>query len=133
MARGRPAAAFDAANVRRLSMLTGASCVAIGAYHLAFGVASVPGETDANATVDSRERFYAVFFGAYGLAWLRAARRDPVPVGEVRALSALLAAGGGARVVSLVTKGSPHWFQNVLTAVEFALPAAFFAMTRRDR
>lgn len=58
-----------------LAMAMGITCAAIGLYHLALGIASVPGEASTGATVDSRERFYnAIFFG-FGLAWIRAARQ----------------------------------------------------------
>jgi hypothetical protein len=42
--------------LRNLAGFTGLSCIVIGIYHFALGTASVPGATDANATVDSRER-----------------------------------------------------------------------------
>ena len=59
--------------LRKLAGFTGLTCLAIGIYHFALGTASVPGATDANATVDSRERFYSAYFAGYGLAWLSAA------------------------------------------------------------
>jgi hypothetical protein len=117
-------------SLRNLAGLTGLSCVAIGIYHLALGTASVPGATDANATVDSRERFYNAYFAGYGVAWLRAARRSPIRAGEVRALAGLMLISAVGRVLSLVHNGRPHWFQEVLTAVEFAVPAAFFGLTK---
>lgn len=42
--------------LRRLCLLTGIACIAIGVFHLVLGVASVPGETHAGATVDSGSR-----------------------------------------------------------------------------
>jgi hypothetical protein len=36
------------------------------------------------------------------------------------------------RVISLVHNGRPHWFQEVLTAVEFIVPAALFAHADAD-
>jgi Domain of unknown function (DUF4345) len=53
---------MSASYLRNLAGFTGLSCIAIGVYHFALGTASVPGATDANATVDSRERFYSVYF-----------------------------------------------------------------------
>jgi hypothetical protein len=47
-----------------LAGFTGLSCIVIGIYHFALGTASVPGASDANATVDSRERFYSAYFAA---------------------------------------------------------------------
>src|ERR1700733_2995149 len=118
--------------LRNLSAFTGLSCIAIGAYHFALGTASVPGATDANATVDSRERFYSAYFAGYGLAWLSTARRSPIRATEVRLLAGLMLVSAVGRVISLVHNGRPHWFQEVLTAVEFIVPAAFFGLADAD-
>jgi hypothetical protein len=119
-------------HLKNLAGLTGLSCVAIGIYHFALGVASVPGATDANATMDSRERFYSAYFAGYGLAWLGAARRSPMRATEIRLLAGLMLVSAVGRVLSLVSHGRPHWFQEVLTAVEFVVPAAFFGMATAD-
>ncbi len=118
--------------LRNLAGFTGLSCLVIGIYHFALGTASVPGATDANATVDSRERFYSAYFAGYGVAWLAAARRSPLRANEVRALAGLMLISAVGRVISLVDKGRPHWFQEVLTAVEFVVPAIFFRLTGAD-
>jgi hypothetical protein len=112
--------------------VTGTACVAIGVVHLAFGVASVPGERSAGPTVDSRERFYAAVFLGYGLAWLDAGRRSPVPAAAVRRLAGLSLLGGLGRLVSIGVHGRPHWFQDVLTGVELALPPMFFGLADAD-
>ena len=117
-------------HLKSLAGFTGLSCIVIGIYHFALGTASVPGATDANATVDSRERFYSAYFAGYGLAWLGAARRSPIRAGEVRLLAGVMLVSAVGRVISLVHNGRPHWFQEVLTAVEFIVPAAFFGLTR---
>jgi len=119
-------------HLRNLARFTGLSCVAIGVYHFALGTASVPGATDANATVDSRERFYSAYFAGYGLAWLRTARKSPIHAGEVRLLAGLMALSGIGRLISLVHNGRPHWFQEVLTAIEFIVPAALFGIADAD-
>jgi len=121
-----------ASHLRNLAGFTGLSCVVIGVYHFALGTASVPGATDANATVDSRERFYSAYFAGYGLAWLRAARKSPIRAGDVRLLSGLMLISAVGRLISLFDRGRPHWFQEVLTAVEFVVPAAFFAIADAD-
>jgi hypothetical protein len=121
-------AAPGAAQLKSLATATGAASVAIGCYHFALGTASVPGATDANATVDSRERFYSAIFAGYGIAWIRAARTSPIRAADVRLLAGVMLAGGVGRLLSRVRNGRPHWFQDVLTAVEFAVPAAFFAL-----
>lgn len=118
--------------LRNLAGFTGLSCIVIGIYHFALGTASVPGATDANATVDSRERFYSAYFAGYGVAWLRAARKSPIHAGEVRLLAGLMLISGIGRLISLVHNGRPHWFQEVLTAIEFIVPAAFFGIADAD-
>jgi hypothetical protein len=128
MTSGSLTAAPGAARLKSLATATGAASVAIGCYHFALGTASVPGATDANATVDSRERFYSAIFAGYGIAWIRAARTSPIRAGDVRLLAGVMLAGGAGRLLSRVRNGRPHWFQDVLTAVEFAFPAAFFAL-----
>jgi hypothetical protein len=35
---------------------------------------------------------------------------------------------GIGRLVSLIRNGRPHWFQDVLTAAEFAVPVVFFGL-----
>lgn len=117
--------------VERLSLATGVACAAIGVFHLAGGTASVPGEGDAGPTVDSRERFYGAIFGGYGLAWIQASRQSPPDPTQVRWLSGIFLLGGGGRLLSLARHGRPHWFQDVLTGIELALPAVFFWLTRR--
>jgi Domain of unknown function (DUF4345) len=119
-------------NLRGLAGFTGLSCWVIGIYHFVLGTASVPGATDANATVDSRERFYSAYFAGYGLAWLGAARRTAIRAGEVRLLAGLMLVSAVGRVISLVHNGRPHWLQEVLTAIEFIVPAAFFGLAKAD-
>jgi len=46
----------------------------------------------------------------------------------VRLLAGVMLASGVGRLVSLVRNGRPHWFQDVLTAVEFAVPVVLFGL-----
>lgn len=121
-----------ARTLRWLTLLMGVACVAIGALHLALGVASVPGEAGAGATVDSRERYYGAIFLGYGLAWVWAARRRPVPASAVRWLAAIFLLGAVGRLISLAVAGPPQVFQGVLTATEFVLPPIFFWLAPAD-
>ena len=105
--------------------LMGYSCIAIGIAHFLLGVASVPGERNANSTIDSRERFYAAIFVGFGFAWVGAAKRTPVSARNVRWLAGILLLGGIGRLISIATSGWPHWFQAVLTAVELVLPIVY--------
>ncbi|MBV8860256.1 MAG: DUF4345 domain-containing protein [Mycobacterium sp.] len=118
--------------LRNLAALTGLSCTAVGAYHFALGTASVPGATDANATVDSRERFYSAYFAGYGFAWLRAAHKSPIRAGDVRLLAGIMLLSAVGRLISLFRNGRPHWFQEALTAIEIVVPAVFFRITGKN-
>lgn len=118
--------------LRWLVAVTGIACVAIGLFHFVGGIASVPGEDGAGATVDSRERFYAALFLGYGIAWLWAGRRSPIPSLLVRWLAGILLLGGIGRVLSMAVHGRPHWFQVALTAVEFVTPPVYFWLSTAD-
>jgi hypothetical protein len=119
-----------------LAVATGATCAAIGLYHLTLGISSVPGEgratTLAGVTVDSRERFYnAIFFG-YGTAWIWVARQSPIPAKFVRWLAGLLFLGGIGRLLSLIQHGPPHWFQIPLIVIELAVPPLYVWLAPAD-
>ena len=114
-----------ARTLRGLVVLMGVACVLIGLVHLTLGVHSVAGEGTANATVDSRERFYNAIFVGYGLAWLWVARQSPIPASAVRALTGVFLLGALGRLISLIEAGSPQWFQLVLTGMELVLPPIF--------
>ncbi|MFG3114732.1 DUF4345 domain-containing protein [Streptomyces sp. NPDC048197] len=118
--------------LRWLVWAMGIACVAIGAFHLVLGIASVPGEGAAGATVDSRERFYNAVFLGYGLAWIWAARQSPVPAKAVRALAGIFLLGGIGRLLSLAVHGPPQWFQVPLTVLELVLPPVYFWLADAD-
>ncbi|MEU9499033.1 DUF4345 domain-containing protein [Streptomyces sp. NPDC048196] len=118
--------------LRWLVWAMGIACVAIGAFHLVLGIASVPGEGSAGATVDSRERFYNAVFLGYGLAWIWAARQSPVPAKAVRALAGIFLLGGIGRLLSLAVHGPPQWFQVPLTVLELVLPPVYFWLADAD-
>jgi hypothetical protein len=121
-----------ATTLRWLILLMAVACVAIGAFHFALGVASVPGEAGAGATVDNRERYYGAIFLGYGLAWWWVARRSPIPASAVRWLAGIFLLGGVGRALSVVVHGWPQWFQTVLMVVELVLPAVYFWLADAD-
>ena len=121
-----------ARSLRIMALLMGITCAAIGVLHLLFGVASVPGEGLAGATVDSRERYYGAIFLGYGLAWVWAARQRPVPATAVRWLAGIFLLGAAGRLLSLALVGPPQAFQVVLTVVELVLPPVFFWLAPAD-
>ncbi len=121
-----------ARGLRWLALTMGVVCAAIGVFHLVLGVASVPGEAAAGATVDGRERDYGAIFFGYGLAWVWAARQVPIPAAAVRWLAGIVLLGGVGRLVSWALVGTPQVFQVVLTVVELVLPPIFFQLARTD-
>ncbi|TXS00718.1 DUF4345 domain-containing protein [Streptomyces sp. col6] len=118
--------------LRMLAWVTGVACVAIGLFHVIGGNAAIPGEADAGATIDSLGRFFGAIFAGYGLAWLWAARQNPVPAGVVRWLAAVFLLGAAGRLLSLAAHGWPHPFQVVLTAIELVLPPVWFWLADAD-
>lgn len=115
-----------------LALIMGVVCAAIGVFHFALGIDSVPGEGATGATVDSRERFYGALFLGYGLAWIWAARQSPIPSTVVRWLTGIFLLGAAGRLLSMLVHGQPHWFQVVLTVVELVLPPVFFWLASAD-
>ncbi|MEV6603303.1 DUF4345 domain-containing protein [Kutzneria sp. NPDC051319] len=115
-----------------LLLLMGFTNVAIGVVHFTLGIVSVPGEWDAGATVDSRERFYAAMFIGYGLLWVWAARQKPIRATTVRWLAGIFWLGAAGRLISLAVYGPPQWFQLVLAALEVALPPIYLLLATAD-
>lgn len=121
-----------ATTLRWLAWAMGVACTLIGAYHVLLGVSSVPGAELAGATVDSRERFYNAIFLGYGLAWIWAARQQPIPATAIRWLAGVFALSAVGRLLSLAVHGQPHWFQLPLIALEVVLPPIFFWLASAD-
>ncbi len=85
------------------------------------------------ATMDSEMRFYAVFWGAYGVALIQVAR-DFAKRGHLTPwLAGLFLAGGAGRVISYAVAGPPHPFFTALMAIELATPALLFILWRGVR
>lgn len=82
------------------------------------------------ATMDSELRFYAPFWGAYGVVLLVVARDLPGKLHYVPFLAALFFAGGVGRGLSHVAVGSPHPFFTLLMGIEFLLPLVVLALWR---
>jgi hypothetical protein len=104
----------------------GIACVVIGLVHVLLGNASIPGESSADATIDSLGRFFGAIFAGYGLAWLWVVRQAPIPATAVRWLAGVFVLGAVGRLLSLAARGWPDGFQVVLTVVELVLPPVFF-------
>jgi len=79
--------------------------------------------------VDSELRFYSVFWIAYGVFVLKAARALPEHIGRAQILLALFLLGGIGRVLSHVTIGAPHALFSVLMWIELALPILLIGLS----
>ncbi|MGW1103113.1 DUF4345 domain-containing protein [Streptomyces sp. NPDC002540] len=121
-----------ARTLKVLALTMGVACVAIGLLHMLLGNAAIPGAHAAGATVDSLGRFFGAIFAGYGLAWLWAARRTPIPARAVRWLSGVFLLGGLSRLPSLAVAGRPDSFQLVLAAIELTLPPVYFWLADAD-
>jgi hypothetical protein len=80
------------------------------------------------ATMDSELRFYAPFWGAYGLLLLHVARGLPGKLSRVPPLAALFFAGGVGRAISYIAVGAPHPAFTLLMAIELVLPPVLLAL-----
>ncbi|WP_062991123.1 DUF4345 domain-containing protein [Nocardia anaemiae] len=109
-----------------LSMAMGIVIVGIGIFHMAAGIDGIPDMGSSGVTADSQTRFFGGIFVGYGLAWIWAARQVPIATHAVHWLAGIFLLSGIARLISVAVYGWPHWFQIVLTAIEFALPPIFF-------
>jgi uncharacterized protein DUF4345 len=95
------------------------------------GARSIPGESLANASVESELRYYAGFYVAYGLAVMRVAVRADHDTAAVRALAGALFLAGLARAGGWLAVGKPHAGQRALLAIELAAPPAIVAWQAR--
>ena len=85
------------------------------------------------ATMDSELRFYAPFWGAYGVI-LIAVARDLARLGRwVPWLALLFFAGGLGRAISWATTGAPHPFFLFLMTIELVLPPILIVLWRFGR
>ncbi|PPJ26288.1 DUF4345 domain-containing protein [Nocardia nova] len=111
-------------------LVFGLVCAGIALAHLFFGTASVIGAGPVNATIDSDMRFYAVVFGAYGLAVAWCARDVEHRGPAINALGAVFFAGGIARLLAWVVSGEPNWFYMLMTPVELLIPVLNYFLVR---
>jgi hypothetical protein len=137
------------AALRLLLAVLGLTAIGICLSILAFGSATTAGFFEAQfnaltgsshpltgawpATMDSELRFYAVFWGAYGIILLCVAHDLSDKLHLVPPLAALFFIAGIGRVVSYVAVGSPHPFFTFLMVTELLLPLVFLALWHRAR
>ncbi len=111
-------------------LVFGLACVGIALAHLFFGTASIIGAGPVNATIDSDMRFYAVVFGAYGMAVAWCARDVEQKGPAINSLGAVFFAGGLARLLAWVVSGEPNWFYVLMTPVELLIPILNYFLVR---
>ncbi len=98
-----------------------------GVYGVLTGYAGPP-SPDWPPTMDSELRFYAPFWGAYGLLLLFVAHDLAARGRWVPWLAGLFFLAGAGRVISLMSVGAPHPFFQALTGVELLLPPVLVAL-----
>lgn len=77
-----------------------------------------------NSNAESELRFYSVFWIAYGVLLIRAARDLRAQMAYIPVLIGLFFAGGAARLISYFTAGPPHILFVLLMLIELSLPIA---------
>lgn len=97
------------------------------AYAAAMG-AKPPAAVPWPPTMDSELRFYAPFWGTYGIILLLVARALPRRLALVPWLAVLFFAGGVGRAISYAAVGAPDPVFTLLMGIELVLPAVFLAL-----
>ena len=82
---------------------------------------------------DSELRFYSVFFAAYGIVLVQTAGNLARHGHRVPILLGLFFAGGIARLLSLLTIGTPHALFLLLLGFELLLPPLLYICWRQVR
>ena len=132
--------------LRLLHVTLGATAIAICLSIIFLGAAATVGLSESlfdaltgtphartgpwSATMDSELRFYAAFWGAYGLVLLHIARRLPVTLDWIPPTALLFFIGGAGRAISWYAVGAPHPFFVLLMVIELGLPLVFVGLWR---
>ncbi|MBS9533892.1 DUF4345 domain-containing protein [Mycobacterium sp. M1] len=105
--------------LRVFGWLTGLLLIGLGIARMAFGLDSIPDGQEVNATVDSESRAAGALLIGYGIGYLEAFRRTPIPAGAVRLLAGTMALIGVSRLISMTNTGMPHPAATAACVVEF--------------
>jgi hypothetical protein len=107
-----------------LCWVAGTTLIALGVTRILFGMATVPGGGSVNPTLDNEIRTAGPLLISFGIAYIWAARRSPIPFALLRLLAMTMALLAVTRVISMIETGLPHWVFTVFTVIE--LIAAVF-------
>jgi peptidoglycan/LPS O-acetylase OafA/YrhL len=105
--------------LKLLGCIAGITLIACGVSRILFSIAAVPGGGAVNPTVDNESRAAGALLITFGLAYIWAMRRSPMPSALLRTLAMTMALIAVARVISMIETGLPHWIFTVFTVVEF--------------
>jgi hypothetical protein len=83
--------------------------------------------------MDSELRFYAPFWGAYGILLLAVVTNFPARGGLTPWLAAVFFAGGVGRAISYAAVVAPHPFFVLLMAIELLTPPVLIILWWRAR
>lgn len=120
--------------LRCFGWFSGVLLIALGLSRIAFSLDSIPGGQDVNATVDSETRAAGALLIGFGVGYLEAFRRTPIPTGAVRLLAGTMALLGLSRLISMTNAGMPHPAFIVACVVEFAAAGlTYWYATLADR
>lgn len=108
--------------LRILLTVMGVVMIVAGSGTVLLGAASLPGEDQVPAVIDSEMRFYAIWYVAAGLILLRCARDVEGQTWLIRLVAFAFFASGCSRALSWLVIDAPHWTQIVLMIIELVLP-----------
>lgn len=106
-----------------LGWIVGIVLIALGISRILFSTASIPGGGPVNPTVDNESRAAGALMIAFGLAYIWAVRRSPIPLALLRLLAMTMGLLAVARVISMAVSGMPHWTFTAFAVVEFIAAA----------
>jgi hypothetical protein len=109
----------------------GIIAIGISLAHLAVGPEAIPGGSAVNPTSDGEDRFYAGFFGCYGVALLWCARGVERKQVYVNVLAGVLLVGGIGRLIALIIVGPPTPFFVAMLVLEMVLPLLMVLAAKR--